>query len=114
MLRARAQLAPPPSTRTACAAGRFSCSNPLDVRGRPDGTPWRGNVTTLAVASAGLRDRIQAAHDLVRVADEGGVVEDRVEVEVVAGGIGREERAHRHPLVKGLLGEALDDAVGVV
>jgi hypothetical protein len=54
-----------------------------------------------AKTGARLRDRVQPVDDLVGVADEGLIVEDRVQVEAGAGGVDGEEVAEGDPLVDG-------------
>ena len=59
-------------------------------------------------------DRVEATDDLVRVAHVRREVEDRVEVESRQLRIGCEQLAQRRAAVQCLLGDSLDDPVGVV
>src|SRR5947209_9915330 len=59
-------------------------------------------------------DGVQSPHYLASVTDEGGVIEDGVEVESDFGRVGGEQVSQRRVGVQRLLGEALDDPIGVV
>src|ERR1700733_1761574 len=100
----------PPSSPRPYSSRTF----PLAIRGNSASALMAGKISAPAGEpgagrSRGSGDLIQTREDLLRVADEVAVVEDRVQIQTRGARIGGQQILQRHAGIEGPLGELLGD-----